>query len=67
MIIIQDEWSSPINISDCNIIDSHKNNDNGNRNDDNDDDDDDDNNDKHSNSKNNSQGQMRNCKKHCLT
>ena len=42
MIIIKDEWSSRIDISDCNIIDSHKNNDNGNRNDDDDDDDDED-------------------------
>ena len=63
MSIIKDEWSSRINISHCNIIDSHKNNDNGNRNDDDDDDDDN----KHSNSKSNRQGQMRNCKKHCLT
>ena len=45
MIIIQDEWSSHIDVFDCNIIDSHKNNDNGNRNDDNDNDDDENNDD----------------------
>ena len=57
MIIIKDEWSSRIDISDCNIIDSHKNNN----------DDDDDNDNKHSNSNSNSQGQMTYCKTNCLT